>query len=34
LTEFDLSRSELASGAGRFGVLLFLAVDRGGVGVW
>ncbi len=34
LAEFDLSGSELASGAGRFGVLLFLAVDRGGVGVW
>ena len=31
LAEFDLSGSELASGAGRFGVLLFLAIDGSGV---
>ena len=31
LAEFDLSGSELASGASRFGVLLFLAIDGSGV---
>ena len=34
LTEFDLSGSELTSGAGGFGVLLFLAVYGCGIGVW
>jgi hypothetical protein len=33
LAEFDLSRSELTSSSGKFGILLFLAMDRGGVGV-
>ena len=34
LAEFNLGRSELTSGTGWFGVLLFLAVDGGGVRVW
>ncbi len=34
LTECDVRGDEWVSGEGRFGVLLVLDVDRGGVGVW
>jgi hypothetical protein len=33
LAEFDLSGSELTSSSGRLGILLFMAIDRGGLGV-
>jgi len=34
LTEFNLDRGELAGSAGVLGVLLFLAINGCGVGMW